>query len=66
LDKIKSLKRELKSFLLQHAFYSLDEFVAYWLHMACRVWELYKLSSLSVLISIGTLHYIILYYMLLF
>jgi metal-responsive CopG/Arc/MetJ family transcriptional regulator len=29
LDKIKSLKRELKSFLLQHAFYSLDEFVAY-------------------------------------
>jgi hypothetical protein len=35
LEKNKLFERELRSFLLQHAFYSVDEFISYWLHVYC-------------------------------
>jgi len=31
LDEYKNYKRELKSFLIDHAFYSVEEFLCYWL-----------------------------------
>jgi hypothetical protein len=35
LEEIKSFKRELRSFLLQHAFYSVNEFMSYSLLVDC-------------------------------
>jgi hypothetical protein len=44
LNEYESFKRELKSFLMNHAFYSIDEFLCYWLHnLQLHVLEFYDL-----------------------
>jgi len=49
LDNFKSFKRELKSFLLQNASYSVDEFMSFWSYVDCKVRELYRWACLHVL-----------------
>lgn len=48
----KCFKRELKCFLLHHAFYSVAEFMSFW-SCGLKVWQLNHLSSLSVIINGG-------------
>jgi hypothetical protein len=35
LENYKFFKKEFRSFLLQHAFYWVDKFISYWLHVYC-------------------------------
>jgi len=37
LDKLKLFKKELKSLILSNSFYSVDQFLQFWVELVCKV-----------------------------